>query len=148
MPQLAILGGRPVRTEPWPAYPHYGPEVQEAIARVARSHCYHPQVGQETAAFEQAFAAYHGVKHAVAVANGTLAIQAALAAAGVGCGDEVIVPAYTFVASASAAVEQNAIPVFVDSEPRSQGLESRGCTAEDHAAHQGHGGGPHERLSV
>jgi dTDP-4-amino-4,6-dideoxygalactose transaminase len=97
--------------------------VQEAILRVARSNCYHPQFGKETAAFEQAFASYHGVTHAVAVANGTLAIQAALAAAGVGCGDEVIVPAYTYVASASAAVDQNAIPVFVDSEPLSQGLD-------------------------
>jgi len=123
MSQLALLGGRPVRTEPWPAYPQYGLEVQEAIARVGRSQCYHPQFGQETAAFEKAFAAYHGVQHAVAVANGTLAIQSALAAAGVGCGDEVIVPAYTYVASASAAVEQNAIPVFADSEPQSQGVD-------------------------
>jgi dTDP-4-amino-4,6-dideoxygalactose transaminase len=46
-----------------------------------------------------------------------------MAAAGVGCGDEVVVPAYTYVASASAAVDQNAIPVFVDSEPLSQGLD-------------------------
>ena len=120
---LAFNGGSPVRSEPWPAWPQHGPEVLQAIERVARSNNYHPQFGQETEAFEQAFAEYHGVKHAAAVANGTLAIQVAMAAAGVGCGDEVIVPAYTYVASASAAVDQNAIPVFVDSEPLSQGID-------------------------
>ncbi len=121
--QLALLGGMPVRREPWPAWPQHGPAVRSAIDRVARSNCYHPQFGNETEAFEQAFAAFHGGGHAVAVANGTLALQAAMAAAGVGCGDEVIVPAYTYVASASAAVDQNAVPVFVDSEPASQGLD-------------------------
>lgn len=123
MSVLAILGGTPVRTEPWPAYPQHGPEVEDAILRVARSGNYHPQFGDETTAFEAAFAEYHGVSHAVAVSSGTAALQAAMAAAGVGCGDEVIVPAYTYAASASAAVEQNAIPVFVDSEPMSQGLD-------------------------
>lgn len=123
MSSLAILGGPPVRTEPWPAWPQHGPEVEEAILRVARSNNYHPQFGDETTAFEKAFAEYHGVSHAVAVGSGTVALQAAMAAAGVGCGDEVIVPAYTYAASASAAVEQNAIPVFVDSDPASQGLD-------------------------
>ena len=123
MSSLAILGGTPVRTEPWPAWPQHGPEVEEAILRVARSNNYHPSFGNETTAFEAAFAEYHGASHAVAVGSGTVALQAAMAAAGVGCGDEVIVPAYTYAASASAAVEQNAIPVFVDSEPASQGLD-------------------------
>lgn len=97
--------------------------MQDAIARVARSNNYHPQFGRETETFEQAFAAYHGVKHAAGVGSGTLALQLAMAAAGLECGDEVIVPAYTYVASAAAAVEQNAVPVFVDSEPQSQGLD-------------------------
>jgi dTDP-4-amino-4,6-dideoxygalactose transaminase len=123
MSSLAILGGDPVRGEPWPVWPHYGPEAQEAIRRVAASHCYHPQFGNETETFETAFAAYHGTKHAVGVGSGTLALQVAMAASDIGCGDEVIVPAYTYVASASAAVDQNAIPVFVDSEPLSQGLD-------------------------
>jgi dTDP-4-amino-4,6-dideoxygalactose transaminase len=123
MSQLAILGGTPVRTAPWPAWPQHGPAVQDAIARVARSNTYHPQFGRETETFEQAFAAYHGVKHAAGVGSGTLALQLAMAAAGLGCGDDVIVPAYTYVASAAAAVEQNAVPVFVDSEPQSQGLD-------------------------
>ncbi len=121
--QLAILGGTPVRTEPWPVWPQYGRTIKEALARVVESEVYCSQVGQEVKAFEQAFAAYHGSDHAVGVANGTIALQAALAAAGIGCGDEVIVPAYTFVATATAAVENNSIPVFVDCEPLSQGLD-------------------------
>ncbi len=123
MSKLAIHGGEPVRTEPWPVWPQYGPAVRQAIQRVARSHVYCSQMGGEVGHFEEAYADYHGVPHAVAVANGTVALQAALAAAGVGCGDEVIVPAYTFVATAMAAVENNAIPVFADSEPLSQGLD-------------------------
>jgi dTDP-4-amino-4,6-dideoxygalactose transaminase len=121
--KLAVFGGKPVRGEPWPDWPQYGPAVKDAVVRVAESNVYCSQAGHEVEAFERTFAAYHGVAHAVAVANGTLALQAALAAAGVGCGDEVIVPAYTFVATASAAVENNSIPVFVDSELRSQGLD-------------------------
>lgn len=121
--KLAILGGTPVRQEPWPHWPNHGPDVIAAINRVAHSRDYHPQFGGETAAFEQEFAAYHGVPHAVGTAHGTLALQVAMAAAGIGCGDEVIVPAYTYVASASAAVAQHAIPVLVDSEPLSQGLD-------------------------
>ncbi len=123
MSNLAFLGGKPVRNTPWPTWPVYGQPVRDAVARVALSNVYCAQVGKEVEQFERDFADYHGVAHAVAVANGTLAIQAGLAAAGIGCGDEVIVPAYTFVASASAVVENNAIPVFVDSEPLSQGLD-------------------------
>lgn len=121
--QLAILGGKPVRSEPWPVWPQYGPAVKEAIARVAESNVYCAQTGKEVGRFEEAFATYHGVDHAVAMANGTVVLQAALAAAGIGCGDEVIVPSYTFVATGMVAVENNAIPVFVDCEKTSQGLD-------------------------
>lgn len=120
---LALHGGPPVRTTPWPAWPLYGPAVLEAIDRVARSHCYHPQVGKETEQFERIFAGYHGLPHAVGTSSGTTALQLALAVSGIGHGDEVIVPAYTYIASASCVVEQNAIPVFADSEPLSQGLD-------------------------
>lgn len=130
MSSLAILGGTPVRSEPWPAWPQHGPEVMEAIQRVAKSNNYHPLFGNETEAFEKVFAEYQGVKHAVGVGSGTLALQVAMAAAGVGCGDEIIAPAYTYVASASAAVEQNAIPVFVDSEPTSQGIDPEGIVGK------------------
>ncbi len=121
--KLAMLGGEPVRKTSWPVWPQHGPEVFAAIERVAKSQCYHPQFGTETTTFETAFAAYHGVPHAVATSSGTTALQLACAAGGIGHGDEVIVPAYTYIASASCVVEQNAIPVFVDSEPISQGLD-------------------------
>jgi dTDP-4-amino-4,6-dideoxygalactose transaminase len=121
--QLAILGGEPVRTEPWPVWPQYSRAVKEALARVAESNIYCAQAGKEVGRFEEAFAAYHGVGHAVGMANGTVVLQAALAAAGIGCGDEVIVPSYTFVATGMVVVENNAIPVFVDCERTSQGLD-------------------------
>jgi dTDP-4-amino-4,6-dideoxygalactose transaminase len=98
--------------------------VHAAIQRVAASNCYHPQFGRETEAFEAAFAGYHGVPFAVATSSGTTALQLAVAAAGIGHGDEVIVPAYTYIASGSCVVEQNAIPVFADSERLSQGLDA------------------------
>lgn len=123
MQKLALLGGEPVRKEPWPFYPQYGKNVEEAVLRSLRTNRLHPMSGEETKAFEREFAEYHGVQEAAAFAHGTLAIQAALAAAGIGCGDEVIVPAYTYAASAGAAVDQNAIPVFADVEPNAQGLD-------------------------
>jgi dTDP-4-amino-4,6-dideoxygalactose transaminase len=70
--------------------------------------------GKRVEAFERAFAACVGTSEAVAVSNGTVAIQAALAAAGVGPGDEVIVPALTFFSTATAAIQLGAVPVFAD----------------------------------
>jgi dTDP-4-amino-4,6-dideoxygalactose transaminase len=74
-------------------------------------------LGPEVAAFEQEFAAYLGVKHVVGVANGTDALTIALRAMGVGPGDEVIVPAFTFYASAEAIPPTGARPVFCDVDP-------------------------------
>lgn len=123
MANLAVLGGQPVRSDPWPVYPQAGPDVLAAIERVARSGLYHPDIGTEVTAFEKAFAAYHGAKHAVAVSSGTLSLQMAVAALGIGIGHEVIVPAYTYIATGSCVADQNAIAVFVDAEPRSQGAD-------------------------
>lgn len=120
-PALAINGGKAVRTAAWPAWPQYGAAEEAAVLRVVRSGNAHPMFGPETKILEQAFADYQGGGHAVALGSGTAALQATMAAAGVGVGHEVICPAYTYAASASAAVEQNAVPVFVDSEPMSQG---------------------------
>ena len=123
MPVLAINGGKPVRAEPFPAYPTYGKEEEEEALRVIRSNALCSQVGREVEEFEQAYAAYHGCAHAVGVTNGTIALHVALAAAGVGPGDEVIVPPYTFVATATAVLCQNAVPVFADIEDLSLGLD-------------------------
>src|SRR5262245_28071799 len=71
-------------------------------------------LGKEVKQFEEAFAAFMGTKHCVAVANGTDALELALRAAGIGPGDEVIVPTNTFIASALAVARAGATPVFVD----------------------------------
>lgn len=78
--------------------------------------------GEQTAAFETAFAKLVGMPHAIAVANGTLALELALHALGIGPGDEVIVPARSFIASASCVAAVGATPVFADVDPTTQGL--------------------------
>src|SRR5689334_15970356 len=111
---LALLGGPPVRTAPWPSWPIHGPEEERALLRVLHSGKWGKLDGDETARFEQRFADYVGAKHAVAVVNGTVSLRIALMAVGIRAGDEVIVPPYTFLATATAVVEANATPVFVD----------------------------------
>ena len=90
----------------------YHDRLTEAIDRVARSGRY--ILGAEVAAFESEFAAYLGVEHCVAVANGTDALTIALRALGVGPGDEVVMPSFTFYATAEAAIVAGATPVFCD----------------------------------
>ncbi|MFC1454109.1 DegT/DnrJ/EryC1/StrS family aminotransferase, partial [Verrucomicrobiota bacterium] len=123
MKKLALFGGAPLRQKPFPAYPVYGWEEEEAVVRVVRSNALCAQVGHEVELFEKEYAAYHDVPNAVAVTNGTIALHIALAAAGVGVGDEVIVPPYTWLSTGSAVIMQNAIPVFADIEPDSIGLD-------------------------
>jgi dTDP-4-amino-4,6-dideoxygalactose transaminase len=89
-----------------------GPEIEKAILRVIHSGRY--VGGPEITAFEDAFAEFLGVRHVVALANGTDALQLALLACGVGRDDEVLVPANTFIATAEAAVAAGATPRFVD----------------------------------
>src|SRR2546423_3961156 len=93
----------------------YHDRLAEALERVARNGRY--ILGPEVAAFEQEFAAYLGVRHCVGVANGTDALTIALRALGVGEGDEVIMPSFTFYATAEAAVVAGAVPVFCDVDP-------------------------------
>ena len=91
-------------------------EIRQAIDRVLASELY--ILGPEVRAFEEEFADYCGCKHAVGVANGTDALTIALRAMGVGPGDEVIVPSFTFYASAEAIPPTGATPVFCDVDPR------------------------------
>jgi len=126
MAALAINGGAPVRTEPWPHYPVYGAAEKEALARVIDSNrlCAHHGPGPgEVEAFEAAFAEWIGARHAVGVGNGTEGLHLAVMAAGVGVNDEVIVPTLTFQATAICVMMQNAVPVFADSEPDTLALD-------------------------
>lgn len=116
MPHLAICGGHPVRTEPYPNWPQVFEEDKEALLRVLESRYWGLQ-SKTIHEFETRFAAYCGAKHAVSCTNGTDAIMIALKAMGIGPGDEVIIPAYTFIATAAAVLLANAIPVMADIDP-------------------------------
>ena len=93
----------------------YHERLVEALERVARGGRY--ILGPEVEAFEEEFAAYVGVRHCVGVANGTDALTIALKAAGVGPGDEVVLPSFTFYATAEAALVLGAQPVYCDIDP-------------------------------
>lgn len=95
--------------------PYIGTEEKEAVMRVLDSGQF--AQGKTVAQFENEFAAYHQAQHAVAVNNGTSALTAALMAHGVGAGDEVIVPAFTFFATASSVLSVGAKAVFADIDP-------------------------------
>ena len=114
MPKLAIQGGSPAKSKPFPVWPMYDDLERQAVNEVLESRNWWREDGSKTLEFEQQFAAFHQAKHGIAVTNGTHAIEVALAAAGIGPGDEVIVPNATFVATASAVLFAGALPVLVD----------------------------------
>lgn len=117
MQKLAILGGEPVKKTPFPAWPYYDEAERQALMEVLESRVWWRTPGTRTLQFEQEFAAYHQARYGIAVTNGTAALEVALAALGVGPGDEVIVPDFTFIATASAVLFTGALPVFVDVTP-------------------------------
>ena len=119
--QLALDGGTPVRTEPLElgkGISLFGDEERKAVLEVLESRSlfryYGPDLRNKVAAFESTAAALLGVRHAVAVSSGTAAIRVALEALGVGCGDEVIIPSFTFIATVNAVVVSGAVPVFAE----------------------------------
>jgi len=128
MSELAILGGPRTRVEPYPEWPVWDQRDIEAVSEVIRSGRWggYPYPGPKTAALAQRFAELQGGGYAVPMANGTVTMEVALRAAGVGWGDEVIVPAYTFQATASAPMAAGAIPVIVDIDPDTYCLDPAG----------------------
>ena len=111
---LALLGGAPVRTKPFSTWPVFGEAEEVRLRRTLRSGKWGRLHGEEVSEFEQRFASMHGCTHGIAVVNGTVSLRIALLAAGIQAEDEVIVPPYTFISTASAVIEANAIPVFAD----------------------------------
>ncbi len=97
--------------EPWP---NFTQQEADAVSRVLLSNKVNYWTGQECREFEKEFAAWAGTDYAVALANGTLALDVALQAMGIGEGDEVIVTPRSFIASVSTVVNAGAIPVFAD----------------------------------
>ncbi len=129
MSLLAIDGGQPVRQTPFASWPVFGPDEIEAAVGVLKSGRVNYWTGSECAAFEREFAAAVGVKYAIALANGTVALELALKALGIGPGDEVIVPSRTFIATASCVMAVGATPVVADVDPHSGNLTAQTASA-------------------
>jgi dTDP-4-amino-4,6-dideoxygalactose transaminase len=116
MSELAINGGTPVRSTEYPAWPAPDDEYVAAVAEVVRGGAWggYPEPGVNATAFEDAFASYQGARHGVLMVNGTVTMEVACKALDIGWGDEVIVPALTFAATAYAPMAAGALPVIVD----------------------------------
>ncbi len=119
MQELALFGGPKTRPQPYPAWPVHDERDVAAVAAVVRSGNWggFPYPGPQTQQFLESFIDLQQGQYAVAMMNGTITLEVALRAAGIGWGDEVIVPAYTFQATASAPLMAGALPVLVDIEP-------------------------------
>ncbi len=127
MSELAILGGAKTRTESYPAWPVWDVRDVQAVAEVIRSGRWggYAYPGPKTAELARRFAEMQGEGYAVPMINGTVTMEVALRAAGIGWGDEVIVPAYTFQATASAPMSAGAIPVIVDVDANTYCLDPK-----------------------
>lgn len=117
MSELALLGGKRAKTKPFPEWPQFDDAERQALNEVLESRVWWRTPGTKTLEFEQAFARFHGARHGIAVTNGTAALEVTMVALGIGHGDEVIVPDFTFVATAGAVLFANALPVLVDVLP-------------------------------
>ncbi len=117
MSKLALLGGTPISEEicpqPWPPISESTADKMRELY-LSRDWSFNSQAEQD---FEAAYAEYHGAKHGIFMVNGTVTLECALLAGGIGAGDEVIIPALTWIATAMAIRYVGATPVFVDIEP-------------------------------
>ncbi len=120
--KLALKGGDKIRKKPFLKWPMFDQCEEKALLEVLKSRRWFSgslggDPGSKVVEFERKFAEYQGAKYAIAVANGAAALEVTLRSLGIGAGDEVIVPAFTFIATATAAMNVNAIPIIVDIEP-------------------------------
>jgi dTDP-4-amino-4,6-dideoxygalactose transaminase len=127
MEKLAITGGKPVRRKPFAPWPVYSREESRGLQNVLASRNWggYPFPNQVASLFARSFARFHGADYGLAVANGTIAIEIALKAAGIQPGDEVIVPAYTWEGTVGPILLLNAVPVFVDVDPETYCLDAK-----------------------
>lgn len=128
MGKLAINGGPKVRDKPFPAWPPIDEGFKKALAEVIDSRKWGIG-GEKQAEFVRKFAEFCGTEYVVACTSGTTALELALRAAGIGPGDEVIVPPYTFIATATSVITANAVPVFADIQPDTLNIDPRAVEA-------------------
>ena len=122
--KLAIDGGTPIlKRSDYKNWPIVTQDDRRLVNEVLDCGIFAGGTAPQVSAFEREWAEYTGAKYCLTTTSGTAALHMALAAAGVGPGDEVITSAFTFLASASCALHQNAIPVFVDIDPRTYCLD-------------------------
>ncbi len=126
---LALFGGQKTRTRTFHPWPVFDGTEEQRLLNALRSGKWGKLHGNEVAEFESRFASMHGCSQGIAVVNGTVSLRIALMAAGIEAGDEVIVPPYTFLATATAVVEANAVPVFADIELDSFNLDPKAVEA-------------------
>lgn len=131
MSKLAILGGEKTRTTDYPEWPVHDVRDIEAVTRVIESGQWggFPYPGKETKRFIDSFLKMQGGNYGVLMMNGTVTMEVALRAAGIGWGDEVLVPAYTFQATASAPMAAGAVPVIVDVDPSTYCIDPKAAEA-------------------
>ena len=130
--RLAILGGEPVCRDAWPAWPIHDMAEESRLLDVLRSGKW--WFGAQVQEFEAAYAAFQGAKYAVTCTNGTTAIEMGLRALGVVEGDEVIVPPYSFIATASAAITSAPSPSLPTFSPTRSALIPKMLHARSHRA--------------
>ncbi len=124
MSSPVLAGTPPVRTRPWPAWPPPpGDEERKGLERALAEGVWAGVDGPLKQEFEHRWAAATASRHGLGVSNGTVSLEIALRALGIGAGDEVIVPPYTFVATATAVLGVNALPVFADLDPETYNLD-------------------------
>jgi dTDP-4-amino-4,6-dideoxygalactose transaminase len=137
MNKLALKGGKPVRNKPFSAWPVHGKEEERALLKVLKSgkwwrfafgqgvNLAEPEKGErsQVALFQEEFARYHQCKYGVAAANGTGTLEMGIRAMDLEVGDEIILPAYTYVASATSILQNNLVPVFVDIHPDTYNID-------------------------
>lgn len=122
MSDLALFGGNPIRTEPFPDWPRSAKELRESLMKTFDSEGW--GVGSAIITeFESGFAEFQDAKYCISTSSGTTALWVSLKAAGVKAGDEVIIPPYTFIATASAVLMANAVPVFADIDPKTFNMD-------------------------
>ncbi len=125
MAELALKGGKKSKRKPFPVWPQYDDAERKALMEVLESRVWWRTPGTRTPAFEREFARFHAAKHGVAVTNGTAALEVTMSALGIGPGDEVILPDFTFVATASAVLYAGALPVMVDISPETYCIDPK-----------------------